>query len=180
MSKRNSDGSDQMLQNNPTDFVDPNRDMASYYASITTLPPGTQPTFANWLAVQRGQSRTTWNPNYTAEAENSYIQAGFSVSDGSSAAPFVKVLATDSSASEVGPDNGTFTLTRTGDLSNPLTLSSNDYQFGGSATLGTDYALYNSDGVTPFSGSIFPAASGSIQTVSDHREANRRFTGRRR
>ncbi len=85
-SKRSSDGSDQMLPtNNPTDFVDPNRDMASYYASITTLPPGTQPTFANWLAVQRGQSRTTWNPNYTAEAENSYIQDGFSVSDGSSA-----------------------------------------------------------------------------------------------
>jgi hypothetical protein len=147
--------------NHPTSFTDPNRDMGSYNASL-----GGTATFNAWIVRQRAQSRTNWDSRYTAEAENGYIQDGFDVSDGTSTAPTINVTASDPSASEIGPDNGVFTLTRTGDLSLPLTLSGNDYQFGGTATLNTDYALYNSDGVTPFTGFFFAPSVGSSQSIS--------------
>lgn len=50
--------------------------------------------------------------------------------------PTVTITATDNAASEAGPDNGTFTVTRTGDTSSPLTV---DYSISGDATNGVDY-----------------------------------------
>lgn len=50
--------------------------------------------------------------------------------------PSVTISATDASASEAGPDNGTFTITRSGSTSASLTVN---YSVGGSATNGTDY-----------------------------------------
>ncbi|MEP7244588.1 MAG: S8 family serine peptidase [Gammaproteobacteria bacterium] len=63
----------------------------------------------------------------------------------------VSMTATDAAASEVGPDAGTFTFTRTGDTSAALTL---DVALTGSATNGTDYQSLGST-VT------FPAGQGS-------------------
>ncbi len=50
--------------------------------------------------------------------------------------PVVTVVATDAAASEVGPDTGTFTITRTGDLGVALVVN---YTVGGTATAGSDY-----------------------------------------
>ncbi len=52
--------------------------------------------------------------------------------------PTVTIAATDPNASETGPDNGVFTITRTGDTTNPLVVA---YTIGGTATNGTDYQL---------------------------------------
>ena len=52
--------------------------------------------------------------------------------------PAVTVAATDATASETGPDSGTFTFTRTGgDMMSPLTVG---YSLGGTATSGADYS----------------------------------------
>jgi fibronectin type 3 domain-containing protein len=50
--------------------------------------------------------------------------------------PAVTVVATDASASEVGPDNGTFTFTRTGAVTKVLTVP---FAISGTATAGVDY-----------------------------------------
>src|SRR5206468_2676992 len=50
--------------------------------------------------------------------------------------PTVTVTATDANASETGPDSGTFTITRTGDTTAPLTVN---YSLSGTASNGTDY-----------------------------------------
>jgi len=50
--------------------------------------------------------------------------------------PTVTVTASDGSASETGPDAGTFTITRTGDTTAPLTVNC---AIGGTAGNGTDY-----------------------------------------
>jgi hypothetical protein len=54
----------------------------------------------------------------------------------SSTVPVVTVAATDAAASEDGPDEGTFTITRTGSKAAPLTVA---YTVGGTAAAGTDY-----------------------------------------
>jgi hypothetical protein len=51
--------------------------------------------------------------------------------------PTVSVAATQPNASEVGPANGTYRLTRTGDLDDPTTVY---YQMSGTATAGNDYS----------------------------------------
>ncbi len=50
--------------------------------------------------------------------------------------PIVSIAATDSSASESGPDPGTFTVTRTGGTTTHLTVY---YTVGGTASAGADY-----------------------------------------
>jgi hypothetical protein len=52
------------------------------------------------------------------------------------AVPEVSVMLTDASAAEEGPDTATFTLTRTEDPANPLTVN---YTLTGTAINGTDY-----------------------------------------
>jgi YD repeat-containing protein len=65
--------------------------------------------------------------------------------------PSVSVAATDAAASEQGPDSGTFTITRTGGTSQPLTVA---YTMSGMATSGADY--------TALTGSVtIPAGAGS-------------------
>jgi hypothetical protein len=52
--------------------------------------------------------------------------------------PSVTIKATDNSAKEPSSDQGTFTITRTGNISESLTVS---YAVTGTATNGVDYAL---------------------------------------
>src|SRR5439155_2912358 len=54
----------------------------------------------------------------------------------SSGLPRVAIVATTPTAHEVGPIDGGFTVTRSGDTSAPLTVS---YATAGTATSGTDY-----------------------------------------
>ena len=69
------------------------------------------------------------------------------------ALPVVSLAVTDGSASEWGPDAGTFTLSRTGSVAAPLTVS---YTVGGSATGGADYTALS--GTATF-------AAGAAQAV---------------
>ena len=56
--------------------------------------------------------------------------------DDPSANMLVSVMATDPTASETGPQTGTFTVTRAGDLTAPLTVT---FTLTGTATRGSDY-----------------------------------------
>jgi hypothetical protein len=60
--------------------------------------------------------------------------------------PVVEIATTDAAASETGPDQGMFTITRTGSLEAPLTV---DYAVGGRAVLGTDYRRLDGRAVIP-------------------------------
>ena len=53
--------------------------------------------------------------------------------------PVVSVAASTPTATEAGPTNGAFTITRTSDLSLPLTVH---YTVGGNATPGADYRRF--------------------------------------
>jgi hypothetical protein len=53
-------------------YVDPDRDLASYHGFI-----GKEATFEAFMAEARKQSRDNWRPEYTAKAVREYIQAGF-------------------------------------------------------------------------------------------------------
>jgi hypothetical protein len=55
-----------------TDYPDPSRTIATYHASI-----GGVANLAAFMAEARQQSRTNWRSQYTAEAVNVYIRAGF-------------------------------------------------------------------------------------------------------
>jgi hypothetical protein len=61
------------------------------------------------------------------------------------ALPEVSVTATDPSASEEGPDTGTFTISRVGDTAGSLDVL---FTMGGTATSGDDYSLSHSSPVT--------------------------------
>jgi hypothetical protein len=69
--------------------------------------------------------------------------------------PDVTVLATDSSATEAGLTTGTFTISRTGDTTDPVTVN---FSVTGTAVNGTDYAML---GTT----AIIPAAQSSVNVV---------------
>jgi hypothetical protein len=69
--------------------------------------------------------------------------------------PDVTVLATDSSATEAGLTTGTFTITRTGDTTDPVTVN---YSVTGTAVNGSDYAML---GTT----ALIPAAQSSVNVV---------------
>jgi YVTN family beta-propeller protein len=66
----------------------------------------------------------------------------------------VTITATDSSAAEAGPDPGVFTVTRTGDTTNALTVN---FTVGGTASAGTDYGAIGTSVLIPGG-----ASSGTI------------------
>src|SRR5205814_1647961 len=71
--------------------------------------------------------------------------------------PTVSVAATDADASEQGPDTGTFTISRAGDLSSALTVN---FTLGGTAQNSTDYQQLET------SVTIEAGASSSTVTVT--------------
>jgi hypothetical protein len=60
--------------NQKIDFTDPARTVESYYSSI-----GGDGTFEGFIDRIRLQSKTYWNPAYTASAVNDYIREGFNM-----------------------------------------------------------------------------------------------------
>ena len=60
--------------------------------------------------------------------------------------PAISVVATDAQASFTGSDTGTFTITRTGATTSPLTVQ---YALGGTAVNGTDYNLLTKSAIIP-------------------------------
>ncbi len=81
--------------------------------------------------------------------------------------PYVSVTATDPAAAEAGPDAGTFTISRTGNLSLPLAVY---FAAGGTARRGSDYALSESPVTIPAGNASVPLP---VVPVDDaEREAN--------
>ena len=78
--------------------------------------------------------------------------ATVTIADAPVQVPVVTIEATDAAASEVGPDTGTFTFTRTGDTTSALTVS---YTRGGTAANGVDYASIGTS-------IVIPAGSASV------------------
>jgi parallel beta-helix repeat protein len=74
------------------------------------------------------------------------VQYGLTPTNQPPVLPTVAVVATDASASEAGPDPGTFTISRTGSTSGALTVR---YTVGGTATSGSDYAPLPGNAVIP-------------------------------
>ena len=60
---------------NQTGYLDPNRTVETYMASI-----GGTASLDAYLAAARDQSKANWNTAYTADAVNTYIEAGFNKS----------------------------------------------------------------------------------------------------
>jgi hypothetical protein len=79
-----------------------------------------------------------------------------------SSSPVVSITATDPWASESAGDTGTFTVSRTGDLTNALAVS---YIVGGDAVAGTDYAALSGSVVIPAGSSSAPSPSLRFKTV---------------
>ena len=74
---------------------------------------------------------------------------------GRSMPPFLSISATDPLASEVGLETGTFTISRSGDTSQAITI---DLVIGGTATSGIDYA--------PIANQVIMAAGVSEVTIT--------------
>jgi len=136
-------------------YLDPNRDLGSYNASI-----GGQNSFDAFILAARNLSRTNYNLNYTAAPVIAYIRAGFGLSE--ITGPQVSVTVTDGVAKEPTGGNpadpGVFTLTRTGSLDQPLTIN---YMFSGTAEYIVDYTATQAE-----SGTItFPIGVASIDVT---------------
>ena len=148
-------------------FVDPNRDMGSYIASL-----GQGSTFNDWISAQRAQTReggwyeptlTGAPPAFTAAAEIKHISDGFTTGAPTPNAQIVNVVATDPNASEAGLDPGTFQVTRTGTAAQLLLPLSVSFDLSGSsATLNSDYTLSQSSITFPGAYARLGATSQSM------------------
>lgn len=73
-----------------------------------------------------------------------------------SSLPLVSVVVLDADASETGPDEGSFLVSRTGDTTDPLTVS---FALNGTATAGSDYTVVSTTSAT------IPAGETSVIVV---------------
>jgi len=136
---------------------DPDGDTLAYQWAFTSVPAGSAATLAGASSVA---------PSFTADVVGAYV-VSLTVTDPSGAASTdsvtvnaftpatVSVAASDASASETGPDNGTFTFTRTGSTAAALVVQ---YRVTGTATNGSDYAS--------LSGSVTIPAGAATATVT--------------
>ena len=127
---------------------DSDGDTLTFLWTITSAPVGSTAVLGN---------ATTQTPTLVPDLPGTYtIQ--LIVNDGTedsspdtvtliaTAVPEVTLVATDSDASETGPDTATFTVTRTGPTTNPLTVL---YGITGTATNGADYQTLSGSVVIP-------------------------------
>ncbi|PYI87333.1 MAG: hypothetical protein DME26_06490 [Verrucomicrobia bacterium] len=118
-----------------------------------------------------------------AYAVGSPVSASLTIADNDSVPtlPTVTVMATDANASRVGPDQGVFTITRTGSTKSDLTVN---YVLGGVAVNGLDYnALGTSvtipEGSTSAALTIMPIPTNTLvnsETVVLTLSANAAYT----
>lgn len=146
--------------------------------AAATDPDGTSVSYAWSLLLQPDDAHaglanaTTATATFTPDLDGVYLLQVIAtdpdgleaidtvvVRTGISETPVVTIAATDAAASETGSDPGTFTFTRSGNVSQALT----GVQFtrGGSATSGTDYSP-----ALPASGTVDFAAGEATATIT--------------
>jgi serine protease len=138
----------------------------------TMLSQGASCTVTVNFSPTAGGARTA-NLVIAGTASNAPVSVPLS---GTGLVPTATVTATDSSASEAGPDSGTFTISRTGGpTTNPLTVS---YAMSGSATNGTDYVAVTGSAtigagassttvtITPIDDSVYEGNESATMTLS--------------
>jgi len=142
---------------------DPDGDALGYAWTFSSIPAGSG-------AVLSGASSVA--PSFTADVAGAYV-VSLTVTDPSGAPSTdsvtvnvytpstVTVAASDASASETGPDSGTFTFSRTGSTAASLVVR---YRVTGSATNGSDYALLSGTVTIPAGAS---SAAVTIAPVND-------------
>ncbi len=107
-----------------------------------TIPAGASSCTMNIAAIGNAYNVNPETASLTLSTDPAYTVGAASsvtitiVSNVVVTLPTVTVVATDASASRVGLDSGTFTITRTGSTSAALTLN---YSLSGTAANGTDY-----------------------------------------
>jgi len=111
-------------------------------ATVTLVPAADSSTEGTETAIATISSDAA----YTTGSPNS---ASISIADASSpppTLPTVTVSATDAGAGETGPNNGTFTITRTGATASSLVVN---YGMSGTASNGSDYASLSGSATIP-------------------------------
>ena len=125
---------------------------------FTLSPPaaGSFNSYYVWFSQGQTSVTVTLNPSFDGSTEptevasfkitsgtgytfNSGERANIMIADnsgGGGGTPVVSIVASDSSASEAGSNNGTFTVSRTGSTSQPLTVT---FSVAGTASQGNDY-----------------------------------------
>ena len=138
-----------------TGYLDPNRSVGSYMASL-----GGGPTLAAFLAAAQNQSKSNWNPQYTADAVNAYIAAGFNVTtSGAPAVPTIASFSTDSGTTgDRITNDATLTLTGTAPANSTVNL------FDGATPIGTTTA--NASGAWSYTTAALTNATHSF-TATD-------------
>ena len=128
---------------NQSGYVDPNRTVESYYASL-----GGSASLSAFLAAVESQSKSNWNPALTADAVDSYIAAGFSTT------PSGPTLSSIVESPSTGDLNAGKTVTLTLNMSSAVTVA------GGTPTL-----TLNDGGVATYTGGSGTSALTFSYTV---------------
>ncbi len=117
----------------------------SDYSSIGTsvsIPAGSASTTITVTPINDTTVESSETVVATLSSSASYTigspsSATVTIADNDTALPTVTISANDANASETGPDNGQFTVTRTGSTTSSLTVN---FSVSGSATSGSDYS----------------------------------------
>jgi len=105
----------------------------------TTIPAGEASVTITITPIDDGRAEfdetvlVVLRPNTTYSVDLGNALATVTIADNS---PTLSIEATDPDAAEAGPDTGTFTITRTGDTTDPLTVR---FRVTGTARNGSDY-----------------------------------------
>ena len=144
---------------NQSGYVSPNRTVESYYASL-----GGSASLSAFLAAVESQSKSNWNPALTADAVDSYIEAGFSAASSgsgptlSSSGPTTSssrpTLSSIADSPSTGDLNAGKTVTLTLNMSSAVTVA------GGTPTL-----TLNDGGVATYAGGSGTSALTFSYTV---------------
>lgn len=142
---------------------------ADYVAipATVTFPPGIASVALNVAPLQDTLVESTEVVAIAIQPGIDYLRSALTAEQAASVylsdddAPLVTVAATDITSSEGGLDAGSFTITRTGDVSQPLVVN---YGLSGAALHGTDYAALPGVLTIP-AGS--PVGTVSIAAIND-------------
>jgi len=102
---------------NQTGYLDPERSVETYMASL-----GGNATLAAFLDAAGNQSKTNWNPQYTADAVNSYIEAGFATTGGRRRRESPRSPTTAARSATISPMDTTLTVTGTAAANSTVTV----------------------------------------------------------